>query len=494
MSRLTVVMQGMAEPVHALMAQLETSPLVEGFVVLAAPGQGVEGPAAVIRHDRPAGSEAVGRVLEAVRGSHALFIDVERPLTLGRHALQRMLDVATESGAGIVYADHRRRTAWGTAEHPAIDCQLGGIRSDFDFGPLQMVSMQAVRRVLDAWGPLGDFAWAGRYDLRLRISVEHPVVRIPEYLCCTDASGASGHDQHFAYVDPRNAAVQAEMEQAVTAHLKRIGAWLPPRRELAPPCRESFPVEASVVIPVRNREKTIADAVNSVLGQRATFAFNVIVVDNHSTDGTTAILRDLAARDRRVVHIVPQAVDLGIGGCWNEAVFSPHCGRYAVQLDSDDLYDGPDALARVVAELRRGPYAMVVGSYRLVDFQLNELPPGLIDHREWTPENGHNNLLRVNGLGAPRAFDTAVLRDHPLPDVSYGEDYAAGLRITRTYVLGRIYEPTYLCRRWEGNTDAALPVAEVNRHNTYKDWLRTMEIMARQELNRRSESGSADRR
>ena len=493
MSRLTVVIQGRAEPVAGLMEQLKASPLVEGFVVLAAPGQQVAGQAAVIRHDRPAGGEAVGRVLEAVTTGYALFVDVEQPLTPGRHALQRMLDVATETGAGMVYADHRRRTASGTADHPAIDCQPGGIRSDFDFGPLQLISMAAARRVLEAWGPLQEGSWAGRYDLRLRISVAHPLVHIPEYLCCVDAAGPAGPDQHFAYVDPRNAAVQAEMEQAVTAHLKRIGAWLPPRGELAPPCRESFPVEASVVIPVRNREKTVADAVNSVLAQQTAFPFNVIVVDNHSTDGTTAILRDLAARDRRVVHIIPQAVDLGIGGCWNEAVFSPHCGRYAVQLDSDDLYDGPDALARVVAELRRGPYAMVVGSYRVVDFQLNELPPGLVDHREWTPENGHNNLLRVNGLGAPRAFDTAVLRRHPLPDVSYGEDYAAGLRITRTYALGRIYEPTYLCRRWEGNTDAALPVAQVNRHNAYKDRLRTIEIMARQELNRRSGNGSPPR-
>ena len=240
---------------------------------------------------------------------------------------------------------------------------------------------------------------------------------------------------------------------------------------------EKFPVKASVVIPVRNRERTILEAVQSALVQRTDFEFNLIVVDNHSTDRTTEILRDIG--DPRVKHIVPERHDLGIGGCWNEAIYSADCGQYAIQLDSDDLYLNDSVLRRIVAELEAGPYAMVVGSYTMVDFSLKEIPPGLIDHREWTRENGRNNALRINGLGAPRAFNTSVLRRIGFPNVSYGEDYAVALRISRDYEIGRIYESVYLCRRWEGNSDSALPLEVANRYDQYKDWLRTIEIQAR---------------
>jgi glycosyltransferase involved in cell wall biosynthesis len=308
---------------------------------------------------------------------------------------------------------------------------------------------------------------------------------LPEfaYTVIESTAGGGASNSHFAYVDPRNAAVQKEMEEVATAHLRRIGAYLEPAFDPVPPPAGQFAVEASVVIPVRNRERTIADAVNSVLTQQATFPFNIIVVDNHSTDRTTQILREIAARESRLVHLVPERHDLGIGGCWNEAVFAQACGRYAVQLDSDDLYSGTDTLERIVTEFRRGPYAMVIGSYRIVDFQLNELPPGIIDHREWTRANGRNNALRINGLGAPRAFVTELLRQHPFPNVSYGEDYAMALRFSRRFEIGRIYDPIYLCRRWEDNTDSALPAAKVNHYNTYKDRLRTIEILARKRLN-----------
>jgi glycosyltransferase involved in cell wall biosynthesis len=267
------------------------------------------------------------------------------------------------------------------------------------------------------------------------------------------------------------------MERVATAHLKRIGAWLQPHFESVPSAAETFPVKASVVIPVRNRERTILDAVRSALAQSANFEFNVIVIDNHSTDRTTEILRGIS--DSRFRHIVPERRDLGIGGCWNEAIYSKDCGQYAIQLDSDDLYINDGVLRRIVAELEAGPYAMVTGSYTMVDFSLKEIPPGLIDHREWSRDNGRNNALRINGLGAPRGFNTSVLRRIGFPNVSYGEDYAVALRISRDYEIGRIYESVYLCRRWEGNSDSALPLEVANRYDLYKDWLRTIEIQAR---------------
>ncbi len=378
----------------------------------------------------------------------------------------RMAQVLRETGSGWVYAD--------ATGHPRIDYQRGSIRDGFDFGPVVGVSVRAARQV----GIDGGWKWGGLYDLRLRISEKFPIVRIPEPLYSASVADArpSGHKQ-FDYVDPRNRDYQIEMEQIVTAHLKRIGAWLPPRFERVAPAAPAFPVKASVVISVRNRERTILDAVQSALGQSADFEFNVIVVDNHSTDRTSDILR--AIGDSRVRHIVPGRRDLGIGGCWNEAVYSRHCGRYAVQLDSDDLYSRSDVLGRIVAELEAGPYAMVVGSYTMVDFALKEIPPGLIDHREWSRDNGRNNALRINGLGAPRAFDTSILRTIGFPNVSYGEDYAVALRISRDYEIGRIYESLYLCRRWEGNSDGALPLEVANRYDAYKDWLRTVEIQAR---------------
>ena len=365
-----------------------------------------------------------------------------------------------------VYAD--------AAAHPHIDYQCGSIRDGFEFGPLVAVSVQAARqsKIESPW------KWGGLYDLRLRISEKHAVVRIPEplYSALIVDQRPTGQKQ-FDYVDPRNRDFQSEMELIATEHLKRIGAWLPPDFEKVPAAAETFPVKASVVIPVRNRERTILDAVQSALTQRADFTFNVIVVDNHSTDRTTEILRGI--NDPRLKHVVPERRDLGIGGCWNEAVCSTDCGQYAIQLDSDDLYIDDTVLRRIVGELEAGPYAMVVGSYTMVDFSLKEIPPGLIDHREWSRANGRNNALRINGLGAPRAFNTSVLRRIGFPNVSYGEDYAVALRISRNYEIGRIYEPLYLCRRWEGNSDSALPLEVANRYDLYKDWLRTVEIRAR---------------
>jgi glycosyltransferase involved in cell wall biosynthesis len=294
---------------------------------------------------------------------------------------------------------------------------------------------------------------------------------------------ASGGEEIFAYVDPRNEVVQKEMEGVFTDYLKTIGAYLPPHllREVEPTA-ESFPAEASVIIPVRNRKETIVEAVGSALSQETNFSYNVIVVDNHSTDGTTAVLSDLARQYSSLRHHIPKRTDLGIGGCWNEAFQHESCGRYAVQLDSDDLYSGGRALQKMVDRFHEGNYAMVIGSYTLVDSSLEEIPPGLIDHHEWTDENGHNNALRINGLGAPRGFNTSLMRKIGFLNVSYGEDYAAALRVCREYRIGRIYESLYLCRRWPGNTDAALSIEEVNRNNVFKDKIRTTEILARKKI------------
>ena len=295
--------------------------------------------------------------------------------------------------------------------------------------------------------------------------------------------GTNQTESHFAYVAAVNFARQKKLEKVATGYLKLTGAYLAARALKAPRASERFPVEASIVISVLNRKKTISDAFQSALRQETNFDFNIVAVDNHSTDGTTQIIKKMASKNQRITQITPERRDLGIGGCWNEAIYSPYCGRYAVQLDSDDLYSSPTTLQKIVDVLRKGNYAMVVGAYSIVNEQLKQIPPGLIDHREWTQANGHNNLLRVNGMGAPRAFNTAVIRKIGFPNVSYGEDYAVGLRIAREYKIGRIYESLYLCRRWPENTDAGLSVEKQNRNDIYKDELRTMEIEARQAMN-----------
>lgn len=430
-------------------------------------------------------------LLEAWAEDYLLLVLPGGHVELGQRALERFVHVAEETGAGLLYSDFRERQAADTVEHPLIDYQPGSIRDTFDFGSVVLLARHAVQRAIREHGPIAPaLRWGGLYDLRLKLSGAAPVVRLPEPLYTRTALDLrSSGERVFDYVDPRQRDYQLEMETIATAHLQRLGAYLEPRFAAVPAATTPFPVQASVVIPVRNRVSTIAEAVRSALAQRVAFPLNVIVVDNHSTDGTTATLAALAAEDARLVHFIPTRTDLGIGGCWNEAIDAPQCGRYAVQLDSDDLYADEHTLARIVATLTAGPYAMVIGAYTTVDFELRELPPGLIDHREWTRDNGRNNALRINGLGAPRAFDVALLRRCGLPNVSYGEDYAVALRLSRDYEIGRIYESLYLCRRWSGNTDSALPLATMQRYDLYKDRLRTLEILARQRRNA-SEAGS----
>lgn len=430
-------------------------------------------------------------IAEAVSEKYLLLYTKDLPLDMGMFALDRILVIAEDTKADMLYADHYQLVNTEDSgpvrkKYPLIDCQKGALRDDFDFGSVIVFRSSSFRRAVKAMTE--DYSWGALYDLRLRMK---KIIHVNEYLYTEiETDNRKSGEKQFDYVDPRNRDVQIEMEKICTEHLKRIGAYLEPvfkepdaealgvvRGEDGLP--EGCPVTASVVIPVYNRVRTVRDAVESALAQKCDFTFNVIVVDNHSTDGTTELLEEIASEDSRLVHIVPAKYDLGIGGCWNLAVHSGHCGEYAVQLDSDDVYSGPDTLAKIVEAFREQRCAMVVGTYQMTDFNMNPIPPGIIDHKEWTETNGRNNALRINGLGAPRAFWTPLLRRINLPNTSYGEDYALGLRISREYRIGRIYDVLYCCRRWEGNSDAALDIEKVNANNLYKDRIRTWELEAR---------------
>ena len=430
-------------------------------------------------------SNALMQVAENAKADYVLLLTKPVKVVLGQGALDRMLRVASDSNAAMVYSDYiSKKEVDGKVvneKHPVIDYFAGSIRDDFDFGSLWLFKTSLLHTFAMQAGE-HDYQFAGLYALRLFLSRKGQLFHINECLYTEEETDlrASGVKQ-FDYVNPRNREVQIEMEHAATAHLAEIGAKIDPSFYRRPDFNEQdFDIEASVVIPVYNREKTILDAVNSALGQKANFKFNVIVVDNHSTDKTTELLDGM--HDERLIHIIPERHDLGIGGCWNVAINDDRCGRFAVQLDSDDLYSSPKTLQQIVDAFYKQNAAMVVGSYRMCDFELNTLPPGLIDHKEWTDENGPNNALRINGLGAPRAFFTPLLRQIQFPNTSYGEDYALGLLFSRHYRIGRIYTELYLCRRWGGNSDAALSIDKINANNLYKDRLRTLEIAARQQM------------
>ena len=426
-------------------------------------------------------TETLKNIAEAVSEKYLLIYQKDMPLDMGMFALDRIIAIAEDTKADMLYADHFRLVEGQRKKHPLIDCQKGALRDDFDFGSVLVFRASSFKRAVRSMTE--EYQWGALYDLRLRMK---KIVHINEYLYTEiETDNRKSGEKQFDYVDPRNRQVQVEMEAICTEHLKRIGAWLKPVFKDVQPATETFPVTASVVIPVFNRVKTVADAVKSALSQECDFPFNVIIVDNHSTDGTTELLAEMASADSRIVHLIPAKYDLGIGGCWNLAVHSESCGEFAVQLDSDDVYSGPDTLTKIVTAFREQKCAMVVGTYQMTDFNMNPIPPGIIDHREWTEENGRNNALRVNGLGAPRAFSTAILRTLNLPNTSYGEDYALGLRISRESRIGRIYDVLYCCRRWEGNSDAALEIERVNANNLYKDRIRTWELEARLAMSKR---------
>lgn len=431
--------------------------------------------------DRLESSNTIVSIAENTDADYVMICTRHTTIGWGNNTLERFLRVADDTDAVMVYADHYKMVEGKMEKHPVIDYQSGSLRDDFDFGSLWCIKAQALADYI-AQPDREEYQFAALYDLRLYLSRVGEIFHLNEFLYSeAELDTRKSGEKQFDYVNPRNREVQIEMEKACTQHLGKVGALIDTTFYRQPDFGEQdFEYEASVIIPVFNREKTVADAVKSALGQKANFKFNVIVVNNHSTDRTGEILDELKADN--MIQIVPERTDLGIGGCWNEAINSSFCGKFAVQLDSDDLYSSPKTLQKIVDAFYKQKAAMIVGSYRMCDFDLNTLPPGLIDHKEWTDENGCNNALRINGLGAPRAFFTPLVRQIQFPNTSYGEDYALGLAFSRRYRIGRIYDELYLCRRWGGNSDAALSVEKVNANNLYKDRLRTMELKARQHL------------
>lgn len=428
-------------------------------------------------------SETIHRIAEKATAKYTV-IYLKTDILLGQNALRRFAQIAVDTNAGMVYSDYFKIKNGTPVPNPVIDYQCGSLRDDFDFGSLLFFDTAALKSA--AAKMKENYRFAGLYDLRLKLSQTHKLFHISELLYTEKEFDLrfSGEKQ-FDYVSPQNREMQIEMEHACTEHLKTVGAYLKPNfQEIIFEKTENFPVECSVIVPVRNREKTIADAIISALKQQTDFKFNILIVNNFSKDQTDEIISEFEKKySGKVIKIMPERNDLGIGGCWNEAIFSHYCGRFCVQLDSDDLYSSENTLQMIVNEFIIQRCAMLIGSYTMVDFSLKTIPPGLIDHCEWTAENGHNNALRINGLGAPRCFYTPILRAAGgLPNTSYGEDYAIGLRMSREYKIGRIYESVYFCRRWDGNSDAALSVEKQNANNLYKDQLRTIELNARKSI------------
>jgi hypothetical protein len=432
----------------------------------------------------PFGSDTIKMMAGLSETRYTLLYTKETTLRLGMFALERMVSIADDSDAAMLYADHYSSVngAKEPQKSPVTDYQAGALRDDFDFGSLLLFNtakLKAAAKRMNA-----EYRFAGLYDLRLKLSEGAMPVHINEFLYTeVENDTRKSGEKQFDYVDPKNRERQIEMEKACTEHLRNIGGYLPPKFKDVEFNDGEFEYEASVIIPVRNRIRTIGDAIRSVLMQKADFKFNLIIVDNHSTDGTTKAIDEFASADERIIHIIPERDDLGIGGCWNLGVHNEKCGKFAIQLDSDDVYKDENTISTMVKAFYEQRCAMVVGTYMMTDFNMNMIAPGIIDHREWTPENGRNNALRINGLGAPRAFYTPLLRSLKLPNTSYGEDYAMGLRISREYQIGRVYDVVYLCRRWEDNSDASLDINKVNEHNIYKDRLRTWELQARITMN-----------
>jgi len=425
-------------------------------------------------------SKTVKQIANHCNTEFALIYTKYSALSLGYFALERFLSLAQDSGAGMVYSDHYQLIDGKRNAMPLIAYQEGSLRDDFNFGSLLFCRSSALKSA--AAQTQGDYPFAGLYYLRLALSRIAPIMHINEYLYTeVEHDTRKSGQKLFDYVDPKNRAVQIDMERACTEHLKAVGGYLEPLFMPVEFDECHFEYEASVIIPVYNRVRTIKDAIRSVWMQQTTFPFNLIIVDNHSTDGTSEVINQFKS-DNRLIHIIPARQDLGIGGCWNLGVHHPKCGKFAIQLDSDDLYADESALTKMVNAFYEQKCAMVVGTYRMTNFELETIPPGIIDHKEWTPENGRNNALRINGLGAPRAFYTPILRKIKLPNTSYGEDYALGLRFSRHYQIGRVYDVVYCCRRWEGNSDSALDVVKQNAHNLYKDRIRTWELQARRSM------------
>lgn len=473
-----------AEQVKTTIAGLKACELVNKIYLLAgADSEGTVEGCEKIEIKGLNSSDTMKKIAAKADADYVMLYTKHNTLEFGMFAIERMLHIADDSAAGMVYADHYNVVGETRNNAPVIDYQKGSLRDDFNFGSVLLFNACVFKNAVAKIDK--EYEFAGLYDVRLKVSQEAELVHINEYLYSdVELDTRKSGEKIFDYVDPKNRGVQIEMEEACTAHLKAIGGYLAPEFKKIEFSAGNFEYEASVIIPVRNRIRTIRDAIKSVLLQKTNFKFNLIVIDNHSTDGTTEAI-DEFKDDERVIHLIPERQDLGIGGCWNLGVHYEKCGKFAVQLDSDDVYKDENTLTTMVNAFYEQNCAMVVGTYMMTDFNMNMIAPGIIDHKEWTPENGRNNALRINGLGAPRAFYTPVLREVKVPNTSYGEDYALGLNFSREYQIGRVYDVVYLCRRWDDNSDASLDVVKMNAHNLYKDRIRTWELQARIAFNKK---------
>lgn len=462
------------EDTRKVVAEWQNKKLVNKIFIVSNQPVNIEGVENLVT-ENPHSTASMKQIGVNSKSEFCLIALQKTKLEIGQFSLERLLQVAENTGASLVYSDYIEVKNGEQSLHPVIDYQRGSLRDDFNFGPVLFYRTDTIKGFSE-----DHFNFAGFYALRLYASRNGDFVRIPEFLfTMNETDTRKSGEKQFDYVSGNENEKQMEMEKACTTHLKKIDGLLQAPFKKIDFSEQSFPVEASVIIPVWNRLKTIKDAIDSVLSQKTNFSFNLIVIDNYSSDGTTEILADYASNNEKLIHVIPYRKDLGIGGCWNEGIFHEKCGKFAVQLDSDDLYSTENTLQIIVDKFYEEKCAMVIGSYQMTNFDLEEIPPGIIDHNEWTPENGPNNALRINGLGAPRAFYTPVLRNIRVPNVSYGEDYAVGLAISREYKIGRIYDPIYLCRRWDENSDASLDIQKQNTHNTYKDRIRTIELKAR---------------
>ena len=471
------------EQVAATVAELKSYDYLVKKIYLLQKEEGtgsVEG-CEVIKIDGLTSSKTMKQIAGHADADYVLLYTKYDRLKFGVFAMDRFVKLAEDTGAGMLYADHYNGDEPDRTKAPVIDYQMGSLRDDFDFGSVLFFCAEAFKKAAEKMR--ADYEHAGLYDLRLKLSQFADLEHINEFLYSDiELDTRKSGEKMFDYVDPRNRGRQIEMEQAVTEHLKEIGGYLAPGFKHIEFGEDNFAVEASVIIPVRTRERTIADAIESALMQKTDFPFNVIIIDNCSTDRTTEIIREKFGNNPQVIHLITG--DISVGGCWNVAAHHPQVGKFCVQLDSDDVYADENTLSTMVKAFYEQNCAMVVGSYTLTDINKNIIPPGLVDHKEWTPDNGRNNALRINGLGAPRAFYTPILRTVKLPCVNYGEDYALGLNMSRNYQIGRVYTSVYLCRRWDDNSDAALDVEKMNRNNTYKDRIRTWELKARIAMNK----------
>ncbi|MDR0429423.1 MAG: glycosyltransferase [Tannerellaceae bacterium] len=473
---------GESEAVCRTVAVLSESELVNNIYLMTSDPQAKAiYPCLLLYTEDSWSSRTIREIAAKSNTDYSLIYTKQDVLELGMFAFERMTGIADDTSAGMAYSDYYELKEGQRKPHPVIDYQKGSLRDDFNFGSLLLYRSEALKKSAASMDI--DLRFAGLYDLRLKVSQQFPLVHINEYLYTeVENDTRKSGEKQFDYVDPKNRDVQIEMEKACTSHLKKIGGFLAPQFKHIDFNEQSFETEASVIIPVFNRIRTISDAIESVLKQQTSFPFNLIIIDNHSTDGTTERIENYTT-DQRIIHIRPTRKDLGIGGCWNMGIHHPSCGKFAVQLDSDDVYSDEHTLQKIVDAFYKQQCGMVVGTYKMTNFDMEMIPPGIIDHKEWTPDNGRNNALRINGLGAPRAFYTPLLRQINLPNTSYGEDYALGLRISREYQIGRIYDVLYLCRRWDDNSDASLDVVKANQHNTYKDKIRTWELEARIKMN-----------